>query len=278
MTRPVAWRTAVFEGAGALLWWDLGTGEGGEDVWDAARTAGWLDAPRDTMRRVALDAWRAAWWPASRVADVAPLDPRVLCARRAVALAALDGITDDDEAVERALRELAAHEARLGPLEEAAVGPLAARVREVADDHGLAGTAPDAPPRREDLALAAGGTPATGDVLMAGDDRVDPGAVPQGVADPLGRIAWQVGAALTVAVTVPAAPVAGDPEPVVLTAVADGVTVPLHRAGDAWWGEVPAPPALLTSRPVFRLVVPGFAAVPGVDARRLVEIAREVGP
>lgn len=282
MTPP--WRTALFEGAGATLWWDLGTGASGVDVWDAPRAAGWLDAPRDavrdTMRQAALVAWREAWWPASRVAGVAPLDPRVLAARKALALAALDGITDDDEAVERALRELGDHVARLGPLEDA---DLAERVRELADDYGAAGSPAPVPvpapgPPRENYALAAAGGRAGGAPLLAGGGPVDPGAVPQGLVDPLGRIAWEVRLPLTVVVTVPAAPTVGAPPAVPLLAAAGGLEVPLRRAGATWFGEAPASPTVLTARPVVRLEVPGFPPVPGVDARRLVEIAREVGP
>lgn len=342
MTAP--WRTAVFEGAGATLWWDLGTGEDGVDVWDAPRAAGWLDAvPREMARQVALDAWREAWWPGSRIADVAPLDPRVLAARRATALAALDGVTDDDAAVERALRELAAHLARLGPLatvgprptvrpgQDTASGPagtsaanaeasteatasaeiaaLAERVRELADDHGvvLAAPAPAEAPQPEDYALAARGGPAGGAPLLEGSDPVDPGAVPQGVVDPLGRIAWQVRLSMTIEVTVPAAPVVGAPPAVPLVAFAlpadgtpvtgpadgasaagpgghapapgtGGLAVPLRRRGDVWRGEAAVGPDVLARRPRLGLRVPGFTPVLGVDAARLVEIAREVGP
>jgi len=279
-----AWRTAVLEGAGALLWWDLGTGEQGADVWDEARAAGWLDvAGEDVLvpaRRAALDAWRAAWWPASRVADVPPLDPRVLTARRALALAALDGVTDDDEAVVRALRELAA----LGP--GPVGGPLDEQVRELAADHGVDLAASDplgSPgPRPEEYALAAGAAGPRGAPVLDGVDPVDPGAVPQGVVDPLGQVAWRVdlagGADLTLAVTVPTAPVVGAPPRVTLRAVAGETVVPLRRAGDAWSGTVPAPPALLAARPRFRLEVPGLTPVPDVDPHRLVEIARAVGP
>lgn len=257
MNQP--WRTAVFEGAGALLWWDLTTGESGADVWDAAIAAGWLDAPRDLMREAAVTAWQEAWWPASRVAGVEPLDPRVLAARRASALAALDGITDDDEAAERALRELAAHVARLGPVD-----------------------APAPAARQEDYELAAGGTGSGGSVLREGTEPVDPGAVPQGVVDPLGLVAWRIVLPMTVEVTVPAAPVVGDPHPARLHAVADGatdrLTVPLHRTGGLWQGTALAHPALLAGQATFRLEAPGFPRVAGVDAHLLVEIARGMTP
>lgn len=292
-----AWRTAVLEGAGALLWWDLGTGRQGADVWDEARAAGWLGVAGDELlvpaRQAALDAWRAAWWPASRIADLPPLDPRVLAARRALALAALDGVTDDDEAVPRVLRELAGLTTRLGALD----GRLGEQVRELAADHGVDLETPDpfpaeepaaprtqagAAPRQEEYALAAGASGPAGTALLEGADPVDPGAVPQGVADPLGDVTWRVdlvrGVDLTLAVTVPAAPVVGEPPHVPLRAVAGDVVVPLRRAGDAWSGTVPAPPELLAARPRYRLEVPGLTPVPDVDPHRLVEIAREVGP
>ncbi|MFC7877011.1 hypothetical protein [Isoptericola sp. NPDC057391] len=300
------WRTAVFEGAGALLWWDLGTGASGVDVWDAPRAAAWLDAvPRQTLRRAALDAWREAWWPASRVAGVPPLDPRVLAARRATTLAALDGVTDDDTAVERVLRELAAQVARLGPLEHAAPpagagdepAALAEQVRELADDYGVALDATVAPPEpaQEDYALAARGGPADGGApLLEGSDPVDPGAVPQGVVDPWARVTWRVRLSMTLEVTVPAAPGAGTRLPVAPSAVAlpaegdaaqvapdDGagrLLVPLQLRGDVWRGEAPVGPTVLTRRPRLGLRVPGFTPVPGVDAAQLVAIAREVGP
>ncbi|MEL7975152.1 hypothetical protein AAG589_04760 [Isoptericola sp. F-RaC21] len=295
MTAP--WRTAVFEGAGATLWWDLGTGASGVDVWDAPRAAGWLDAmPREALRRLALDAWREAWWPASRVADVPPLDPRMLAARRATALAALDGITDDDRAVERALRELAAHVGRLGPLERVSrpagtpedPAVLGDEVRELADDHGvvLDAPAPAPAPQQEDYALAARGGAADGTTLLEGSDSVDPGSVPQGVVDPLGRLAWRVRLTMTLEVTVPAAPTVGAPPPVAPVAVDDApddgatgaLAVPLQRRGDVWRGEAAVGPAALTRRPRLTLRVPGFTPVAGVDAAQLVEIAREVGP
>jgi len=292
--RPPAWLAAVVEGAGALLWWHAETGEAGAHVWDEARAAGWLDAvwtvgetgaldpgPLEPFARdAALASWQEAWWPASRSAGIAPLDPRELAARRVVALAALDGCLDDDRATERALADLAGATAAHGPIG----GDLGARVAEVADEFGVALPEPRPAARREDYALAAAG-PRPGAPLASGSSPVDPGAVPQGVADPFGRIAWSVAAGqagLELEVTVGRAPAFGDPDlapaPALaaLTAVVAGVEVPLAPAGEVWRGVRPAPPELLalpTDRREATLRAEGFAPIPGVDASVLARIA-----
>ncbi|WP_029151095.1 hypothetical protein [Microbacterium indicum] len=263
---PDAWRAAVFEGDGALLWWDLATGVSGADVWDDARAAAWIELPREPMRRAALAAWREAWWPASRIAGIEPVDRRALAAERALAAAALDGIADDDEATERALRDLA----RLGPWEDE-------RIRELADDYGLAdAAAEEAAARQEAYALAAAGEAARAP-LQSGESPVDPGAVPQGVVDPAGRIAWSIAfgaAGPTIRVSVPAAP--GDERAAALTAHVAGVDVPLARSGERWAGEAAAPATVLAAAGhEASLTAEGFAPIPGVDLEVLLRIARE---
>lgn len=290
------WLVGVFEGAGASLWWPAGGGEPGGLVWDAAAASGWIDGvwagataaladagaftgtpagriPVGTeegplagpARRAALAAWREAWWPASRIAGVPGLDPRLVTAERVMALAALDGATDDPDAVERALADHADAVRRHGDL--GAAGDLARRVAEVAADRSVALVAAEAPTRAEDYALAASGE-GTAAALSSGSVRADPLALPQGVVDPAGDISWRVslvaGGAL-LRVSAPAAPAFGDAAPprLDLRARVAGEEVALARRGEAWEGEQSVPATLLT-RPTAEaeLVMPGFAGVP----------------
>jgi hypothetical protein len=301
-SRPEPWLAAVFEGAGATLWWNVATGEVGGDVWDAPRAAGWLalpdpgagpagGAPRPRSDRAAFFAraaafadWREAWWPASYVRGIAPLDPRSLLAERAVALAALDGITDDDDAAARAWARLARCAAELGLPDDAAMSSGAV-FREagltgaddlvrLADDYGV--TLEPAPvAARHDYALAAAGS-APAAALAAGWDPVDAGTVPPGVVDPFARIEWRLTAAMALEATVAAAPVVGPAPTVDLIAVVGPVEVPLVRAEGVWTGRVAGAAGILALAPeqrTARLTAPGFDPVPGVDPAILARIA-----
>lgn len=298
--RPVPWLAAVFEGAGATLWWDVASGESGGEVWDAPRAAAWLEAD-DTLRyfarAAAFAAWREAWWPASRIAGIAPLDPRILAAERAVALAALDGATDDEDAASRALADLARWTAILGAADEADLATpvvLAARAAGVleqdaagitagleilADDHGIELARATVPARADYALAAAGSAPAT--ALASGSDQVDPGAVPQGVVDPFARIEWRLDLAMTLEVSVAAAPTIGTAPDISLTASiggassVGGIEVPLERSDGLWIGTA-AGAALLALPPEARVAilrVRGFDPVPGVDPETLARIA-----
>lgn len=349
--RPPAWLAAVFEGAGAELWWHVETGRAGAEVWDAPRAAGWIDevwpgtsaavlsdidansvgfgrenAPQDLgsadgrtdlrqnpsgarggsdrtgplepyARRAALAAWREAWWPASHTAGIAPLDPRVLAAERLLALAGLDGAADDDDAVRRAAQHLSEQIRAAGSFDAHALDPGDAErlaplvpggahgdprrrvldaVAEIADDHGV--ELPRVAARtRADYALAASGS-AVGAALLAGSDPVDPGAVPQGVLDPFGRIEWRVTATMTIDVTAPAAPLFDGvmPDPIELRAHICGADIALERSGDVWSGSGPAPAGILAAPPEHRAVrlrATGFAPIDGVDPDHLRRIA-----
>ncbi|MGO1838286.1 MAG: hypothetical protein ACTH0E_02090 [Candidatus Microbacterium stercoravium] len=347
--RPPAWLAAVFEGAGATLWWHAETGAPGTEIWDAARAAGWLhavwpsvattvlseasgealgigrtsgpeqpeSAPRGSdlrqnridptelsdrtgplepyARAAALADWREAWWPASHTAGIPPLDPRLIEAERVLALAALDGASDDDDAVGRAATRLAARIGDLGSLDETDLGPrdaarlaslvpndqhprraVLATARDIAGDHGIDLTAAPAP-TRTDYALAASGTAATA-ALLEGSAPVDPGSVPQHVVDPFGLIEWRVTMTMTIEVTVAAAPLFANARPpgVDLRARIAGTEVPLARAGDVWFGAAAAPAGLIALPPARRtasLHVADFVPVEGVDPDALRRIA-----
>lgn len=322
-----AWAIGVFEGAGATLWWPAGHGAPGGLVWDAAAAAGWIDAVwpgttdalaaagafgagvapheqrseavtagdadgplADAARRAALAGWRAAWWPASRIAGIPPLDPRLVAAERLIALAEADGALDG-EAIERAAEAYGAAVAALGPAapESSSASDLIRLADEVAAEHGAdAAATAAAPMRAEDYALAAAGERAAA-ALASGSARVDPASLPQGVVDPAGEVSWSValgaeGASL--AVSVPAAPQFGDapvPEAALRARVADA-EVGLRLEGEAWRGEAAVAPSFLALPPERRaaaLLVPGFepdadpAATHEHAADGLIRIAEE---
>ncbi|MGO1234445.1 hypothetical protein [Microbacterium gubbeenense] len=347
--RPPAWLAAVFEGAGATLWWHAETGAPGAEIWDAARAAGWLHAvwpdadatvlseasgealgigrtsepnrsesgpsgadlrhnridptqlsdrtgPLEPFARAAaLAGWSGAWWPASHTPGIAPLDPRLIETERVLALAALDGASDDDDAVARAAAGLAARTGDHGPLDETDLGPrdaarlarllpndrqqpraVLATVKDIAGDHGIDLTAAPAP-TRTDYALAASGT-AEAASLVSGTAPVDPGSVPQHVVDPFGLIEWRVTMTMTIEVTVAAAPLFANARPpgVDLRARIAGTEVPLARAGDVWFGAAAAPAGLIALPPARRtatLHAADFVPVEGVDPDALRRIA-----
>lgn len=283
--RPEPWLAAVFEGSGALLWWNVETRASGGEIWDDARADVWIRAPRVTAfaRAAALASWREAWWPASEIAGIPPLDPRLLAAERAVALAALDGVTDDDRAAARAFADLAFWTAQLGPLdeldgsvfEEAGV-VVPADLARLADGYGV-GLADAPAPRPHDYALAAAGR-APAAALASGSGPVDPGAVPQGAVDAFARIEWRLTATMTLEVEVGAAPVIGPPPSVALAARVGPVEVPLSRAAGVWTGRVENAGGLLAlpeQQRAVRLVAEGFDPLPGVRPETLRRIAQD---
>ncbi|WP_105565744.1 hypothetical protein [Microbacterium halophytorum] len=264
---------AAARGAGGAAGADAGapgsdSGGRGAEERDGERPYGSGTPLADAARRAALAGWRAAWWPASRVAGIPALDPRLVAAELAVARAELDGALDDEDAAARALAGFSAAVARFGEIEpgDGTGADLAARAAELLAEHGAELPGPAlAETRADDFALAAAGRAAPAP-LAAGESPVDPASLPQGVVDPAGVVAWSVaigagGAVLSVAV--PAAPQFGDAAPPAadLRARVADAEVPLARGGDAWGGEASVPPTFLALPPERRaaaLTVVGF--------------------
>jgi len=288
-------RTALLEGRGATLHWDVLTGgPPATEVHDDRRAADWLwEIDGDSgARTLAYLGWARAWWPASTVAGVPALDPALLAAELAVATAAVEHLLDDEHAVERAL---AAAVGAVHPLAALAADPelgsaaaeLAAQLAELADDHGI--MLPDpvpASPSRSGFALAAGGM-AEGDVVvLRGSSAVDWALVPQGTVDAAADATWTVvrrGGESVLEVSVPMAPAAtGIP----LAARFGPVELSLgERADGAVTGHAPVPASVLllpAAQRVLTVYAPGFAtpeapADPDAAARRaaLVAMARD---
>ncbi|GAB1509733.1 hypothetical protein [Actinophytocola sp. KF-1] len=282
MTTPLPHpeRTALLEARGATLHWDVLTDAPPvTEVHDEARAADWLwDVPA-TARELAYLTWAKAWWPTSVVAGVPPLDPALLAAELAVATAAVDHLLDDEDAVERAVADAAT---AVHPLAALAADPvlgdaataLAARLADLAEDHGI--TLPDpVPVRREQtgFALAAGGSAGSEVVVLRGSSPVDWALVPQGAVDAAADATWSVvrrDGGLVLAVNVPAL------RPVPLAARFGQVDVPLENGT----GQVTVPPSVLllpAARRTLTVFAPGFAAEPADDpdapARRAALVA-----
>ncbi|MEU5692853.1 hypothetical protein [Actinosynnema sp. NPDC020468] len=287
--RPNGWpafpeRTALLEADGALLAWDVlaGSPVPAVRVHDEARAADWLwevygaaadavlagedvDVPeegdrrvRDACRVAAHLSWARSWWPASASAGVPALDPVLLHAERALAVAAVEHLLDDPDATARALAEV-------GPVAAATSDPevdaLVARLVEVAEDYGVV---PDqVVPRRSAFALAAGGSAEAGLVVLSGQSSVDWNLVPQGVVDAAAPATWSVArrdGGTFLDVVVPAGPRGGVPLAARfgdLDVVVDGVD-DLGRLT----GSAPAPATALLLPPdrrVLTVYAPGFA-------------------
>lgn len=236
-------RTAVLEAAGATLTWDVTTTDAAPSalVWDVSRAVEWLwevygaDAasaiiagagpivavPGDVTRTthaVAVAGWARAWWPASFVAGVPALDPRLLAAEAVVGFADVEHLVDDEDTVERALADavgsLEVLEALTRMRPEAA--PLLDRVVGIAEDHGVdLSTAHVA--SRSDYALAAGGEEETAAVPVAsGSDVLDLALLPPGSVDAAGEATWRIirrDGTTVLEASVPCAPVAPGPPP-----------------------------------------------------------------
>jgi hypothetical protein len=202
MTRPHPEQTALLEARGATLYWDVLTdGPPVVEVHDDQAAADWLwelDDDATPARTLAYLVWARAWWPASAVAGVPPLDPALLAAELAVATAAVDHLLDDEEAVERAV---AAAAGAVHPLATLTADPdlgdrateLAARLADLADDHGITLPDPVPPaPSRSGFALAAGGAAGQDVVVLRGSSAVDWALVPQGAVDAAADATWAV--------------------------------------------------------------------------------------
>ncbi|MDQ0728401.1 hypothetical protein [Microbacterium sp. W4I20] len=111
----------------------------------------------DAVHRLGQLTWARAWWPAG--ARIPAVDPSLLAAEIAVTSDLLSHLLDDDEAVERALRDAADIRSALAALPSALAAEgaqLAAALHDLADDLGV--ELLPARENREDWALAAGGT------------------------------------------------------------------------------------------------------------------------
>jgi hypothetical protein len=288
MTRPHPEQTALLEARGATLCWDVLTdGPPVVEVHDDRAAADWLwelDDDATALRTVAYLGWARAWWPASAVAGVPPLDPALLAAELAVATAAVDHLLDDADAVERAV---AAAADAVHPLAALADDPdlgarateLAARLADLADDHGIAlPTALPEPvtpvPSRSGFALAAGGTVGEDVVVLRGSSPVDWALVPQGAVDAAADATWAVvrrGGESVLEVSVPGT---GVP----LLARFGPLDVALDERGE---GAVPVPATVLFLPAAQRMLTvysPGFAVPdapedPDAPARRAAIVA-----
>ncbi|KJL31394.1 hypothetical protein [Microbacterium azadirachtae] len=309
---PAHAQAALLETAGALLVWDAAdpAGPPTATVWDPAlaldvawqvygpdavpvlleRTGSFAPAPApalDHARRAALATWAAAWWPASSLAGIPPLDPRILAVERADALIAVEHVLDGDELLLMALADglTAARALRLAPGIDAAVLPalaaLEARVEEAAADRGItAGSA--AMPAREDFALAASATArSAADVLAEGTEPLDLSAFAPGTVDAAGSAHWQVRSAeshVVLEISVPRAPSTSAADPGPLDAVFAGVALALRPQPGHFTGSVAAPATILLTPPAARtlaLASRGYRGRRDVDAGALLALARE---
>ncbi|MGO1921188.1 MAG: hypothetical protein ACTH07_07430 [Microbacterium sp.] len=177
-------RTALIEARGAMLSWDVASGQRfpdaeihspleasawlaeiyGEEIAAAVRAAAATSLPVpgsaelvDAAHRLAWLMWASDWWPAGVYTPA--LNGPILAAETAVAAHAVEHLLDDEDAVERTL-----HQAVDAPSALAAV-PLRLRadaaalldvLTGLADDHGIALSAATVSTSSADWALAAG--------------------------------------------------------------------------------------------------------------------------
>ena len=307
---PVPAHTALLETAGSLLVWDAAdpVAPPTAAVWDPAlavdiawqvygpgavpvfleQTGAFAPGPAPALehaRRAALATWAAAWWPASTLADVPPLDPRILSVERADALVAVEHLLDGDELLLDVLADglAAARALRLAPGIDSAVRPAlaahGARVEEAAADRGVTTDSTAAVPAREDFALAAAARSAAG-VLAEGTEPLDVSAFAPGTIDPAGSAHWRVlpgETGVVLEVSAPRAPAtsATDPEP--LEAVFAGVALTLRPERGRFAGSVATPATILLTPPAARtltLASPGYRGRRDVDAGALLALAR----
>jgi hypothetical protein len=268
VVRPHPERTALLEARGALLYWDVldRRAHPAAEIHDSDLAADWLwelygpdaagailnggntittewDSPvLDAARRLAHLRWAEAWWPSSHAAAIPALDTGLLRTEAAWRTAAVEHLLDDDEAVERALAD-----ADMTAAEAHGATELTAAVAAIAEDYGVDLRREPVQLRREDWALAAGGTPAVDFALASGGGPVAWERVPQGMVDAAAGATWtltQREGGLAVHVTVPAAPEARDLR---LAAAIGSVDVPLRLdpATGNFTGEAEAPQAFL---------------------------------
>lgn len=281
--------TALLEADGATLVWDLAAGNTlpAAIVWDPLRAAAWAwqvygrgatEALAGTAtsfaavpgpvlaaaRTAARCAWARAWWPASHLAAVPALDPRLLDLEEAAALAELEHLLDDAEGVDDRLRAALYAAEAIGDAAGDAHA-LVARVREAAEDRGIRAEGAAAAPavRRNDVALAAGD--AAGDAtrtpgaVAAGTAPLDLSRLAPGTADAAAEAHWSIhrDAGQTVLeVTVARAPRHPDDGvgPAPLEAVFAGVPLRLALEDGRFAGRIAVPARLLLSRPQERVL------------------------
>lgn len=221
---------AVRQGAETSLEW---TGPGDPGIADAVHRLGQLT-------------WARGWWPAG--ARIPALDPSLLAAEIALTSHLLSHMLDDDEAVERALRDAADVRSPLAALPSALTpdgAELAAALADLADDLGV--ELLPARENREDWALAAGGTGPVADrpgiEVASGTAPVRWADVPAQTVDAEGVARWSLSQSdgrLMLQVEVPA--VDADFAARALRArfgPADSdIEVALERQGDRFRGEI----------------------------------------
>jgi hypothetical protein len=291
--------TAVLEGAGAVLAWDVLAGDAvpAARVDDPVRAAEWLweiygsaadgilgeasevDVPaggdwrvRDACRTVAQLDWARAWWPASATTGVPALDPVVLRAERAVAVSTVEHLLDDQDAVTRALAMVTSFDT---PDPE-----LSDRIAALAEDYGVVLSPPVA--ARTAYALAAGGPgSSSGTTVLTGSSTVDWTLVPAGVVDAAAPVEWSVvrrQGTTVLEVAVEPGPAPGPR----LAARFDEIDVALDEIDGLGriTGSAPVPATVLLLPPDRRVVTvyaPDFAAPaepePGAEARRAAILA-----
>lgn len=134
-----------------------------------------LPEPLAALRRLAVGHWLRRWWPASVRDGIAPLDAAVLDAEVAVATAALEDYFSQDTLDSDIAGLLAPHRHALSSATATGDPRVLELVRScvaLADDTGLGDwsemVAPQAQPRQDDYALAAGQPGAGGDGAIAG--------------------------------------------------------------------------------------------------------------
>ncbi|MET1075329.1 MAG: hypothetical protein ABWY11_21965 [Umezawaea sp.] len=282
-------RTALLEARGALLAWDVLADDAvpGARIHDLDRAAEWLwevygpDAAaavlagadeveiaegdwrvRDAGRVAAHLAWADAWWPASTAAGVPALDPVLLTAELAVATGDVEHLLDDEDAVARAL-------AAVGPLpSDPAAAVLAARVAELAEDHGVVPAAAPVPTRSSYALAAGGGERGDGVTVLSGASAVDWALVPQGAVDAAAEAVWTL--VRRQGTTFLEVEVSPGPRPGARLAAHFGqVDVPIDGTDPLGrlTGRVAVPPTVLLLPPASRVLTvyaPDFA-LPGQD-------------
>lgn len=311
---PAPAHAALLETAGALLVWDAADpiAPPTAAVWDPALAVdvawqvygpGAVPVLREQTgafapdaapalnhaRRAALATWAAAWWPASTLAGIPPLDPRILAVERADALVAVEHLLDGDELLFAVLADglAAARALHLEPRIAAAMRPalaaLEARVEEAAADRGVTtGSAAAAMPAREDFALAASATArSAAGVLAEGTEPLDVSAFAPGTIDPAGSAHWQVRPGETgvvLEVSAPRAPATSPTDPEPLDAVFAGVALTLRPERGRFAGSVTTPATILLTPPAARtltLASPGYRGRRDVHAGALLALALE---
>ncbi|WP_420179504.1 hypothetical protein [Paenarthrobacter sp. TA1.8] len=228
-TRPEF--SAILEAAGAVLVWDVATGEAlpAAIVWDPVLAAEWAwqiygvevttallaadsspfaavpGAALESARVVARCRWARSWWPASHRAAIPALDTRLLHLQEAAEVVELEHLLDDsdglDDELRKGLRAAEYLENEVPPSLPSVVPGLIERIRSSADDRGISLD----PIRAEasegaqgEFALAAGATKAA-DVgtdstrpIAAGSAPLDLSRVTPGTADAAAEARWSI--------------------------------------------------------------------------------------